>query len=538
VGDLTARPDIAAWLAVVGQELPGPGVDLEYSVRLSDDGVSVPGRCTIWAAASPCANAAIGRIVARLGAPAAVRAAQAGLDLPVRQGVGIASGRPVPEFRVYLHGRSAATLAAHYRSWRWRPGGDASASVYTFHFLPETASGLRPADLVARELRPMLRLLLAEAPLRQCSGFWLREDGDGAIDQLDLALPWHPVAGSLVGLTALASYLGIATTTEWQDLPVRHVALRVGSGRPVVTLYVSGTAAGPVPPDESELQERARRGAAEHGERIRLHVLDRLPAQPPGPADLRLDSFYGGDLATWRHVLGPRMHYHHGLFDQALAPEMDAALDRAVTELYPFMPAEGRVYDIGCGWGGPLAMWIRDLRCPSLGLTISRAQFRYGASLGLPVRWGDAERTLPPGSFDCAVLLESFEHIAAKRRLLMVLRMFAARLVMRVNCQDRSPPSARFAGTMHMISSADLRALLESTGWRITHWRDRRAEAMPSVACWNIRAGGADLVRDAHLDALRTWSARVLTAPAEWAAANPLIELVAEPGNTALVMTP
>jgi hypothetical protein len=80
-----------------------------------------------------------------------------------------------------------------------------------------------------------------------------------------------------------------------------------------------------------------------------------------------------------------------------------------------------------------------------------------------------------------------------------------------------------------MISSADLRAQLESTGWRITHWRDRRAEAMPSVACWHSRASSPDLVRDAHLDALRAWSARVLNVPGEWAAANPLIELVAEP---------
>jgi hypothetical protein len=104
---------------------------------------------------------------------------------------------------------------------------------------------------------------------------------------------------------------------------------------------------------------------------------------------------------------------------------------------------------------------------------------------------------------------------------------------MRVNCQDRSPPSAAFAGTMHMISSADLRVLLESTGWRITHWCDRRPEALPSVSFWHRRAARADLVRDEHLDALRTWSRRVLTAPAEWAAANPLIELVAEPNPIA-----
>jgi hypothetical protein len=278
-----------------------------------------------------------------------------------------------------------------------------------------------------------------------------------------------------------------------------------------------------VPVDESEFCGRARRGAAEHAARVGRHVFERVPRQ-----DRRLDDFYSGDLPTWRQVLGPELHYHHGLFDGTLAPDMDTALGRAVTELYPFIPAGGRLYDIGCGWGGPLAMWIRDLRCPSLGLTISRGQFRHAASRGLPVRWGDAEQTLPPGYFDCAVLLESFEHIIAKRRLLEVLRMFTGRIVMRVNCQDRSPPSTAFGATMHMISSAQLRSLLSATGWRIMHWRDRRAEAMPSVACWNSRANRPDLVTDAHLDALRTWSGRVLSAPAEWAAANPLIEVAAE----------
>lgn len=240
------------------------------------------------------------------------------------------------------------------------------------------------------------------------------------------------------------------------------------------------------------------------------------------------------DLCLRGYLLGlglgdPRADHSRVAANAVRASDMNTALDRAVTELYPFIPAGGRLYDIGCGLGGPLEMWIRDLRCPSLGLTISRAQFRHVASRGLPVRWGDAEQTLPPGYFDCAVLLESFEHIVAKRHLLEVLRTFTGRIVMGVNCQDRSPAPVAFDGTMHMISSARLRSLLSDTGWRITHWRDRREEVMPSVACWNSRANRPRLVADAHLDALREWSGRVLGAPAEWAAANPLIEVVAEP---------
>jgi hypothetical protein len=99
-------------------------------------------------------------------------------------------------------------------------------------------------------------------------------------------------------------------------------------------------------------------------------------------------------------------------------------------------------------------MWVRDLGCQALGLTISRDQFRHVAGTGLPVRLGDAELTTPPGYFDCAVLLESLEHIRDKVRLLTVLRLFCGRLVMRVNCQVTAPPGSVFAGTMHMISSA------------------------------------------------------------------------------------
>ena len=207
---------------------------------------------------------------------------------------------------------------------------------------------------------------------------------------------------------------------------------------------------------------------------------------------------------------------------------MDDALDRAVTELYPFVPAGGRVYDIGCGWGGALAMWARDLGCPSLGLTVSRAQFRHVAASGLPVRWGDAERTLPPGRFDCAVLLESFSHIYDKARLLGVLRLFAARLVMRVNCQDGSPAGTAFGGTMHMVSSKGLRELLEASGWRIRHWRDRRREALPSVAVWHRRLQSIPPSGDRHLETLRVWCARVLPASEAWARHNPLIEVVAD----------
>ncbi len=528
----------AALLDRLGSELGGCSrVDLEFSLRLRPACVEARGRFGCWLAGSdPATFQPVARVLDRLGAPATVRAAHRQAEGPVRQGLSIAFDRGGPEFRLYLHGRDRSSRADRYKAWRWRGSAEPRVSHYRFHFLPETPSGQRPFDLVDDRLRPAFVRLLAEDRLQQYSGFWLREGPDGAIDQVDLAFPWGPRAGSLPGLEELADLLELPPghMSRWRGLSIRHVAFRVGVDSPLVALYASAPRGdGPWPASEPALQAKVRRGARAFHRAIEVEVFRRLPAVPSSRVDRPgLDLFYDGKVSTWQAVLGPEMHYHAGLFR---SPELDpddsamaAALRRAVTELYPFVPAGGRVYDLGCGWGGALAMWTRDLGCPSLGLTISRGQFRYVAALGLPVRWGDAERTLPPGCFDCVILLESFCHIVDKERLLRILRVFADRLVMRVNCQDGVPASSAFGGTMQMISSARLRVLLESTGWRVTHWRDRRREALPSVAVWHRRLRTLIHGDDTHLEVLRAWCDRVMDAPEAWARSNPLIELIAD----------
>lgn len=523
-------------LAELGAELgASASVDLEFSLRLKPGQVDAQGRFACWfSGRAPAAFAPIARVLDRLEAPESVRAAQRAAELPVRQGIAVGFTGDGPELRLYLHGRNAATLADDYRAWRWRPGGEARRSRYTFHFLPETASGLRPSERVDARLRPAFDRLLQEQRLQQGSGFWLREGTEGQLDQVDLALPWSPVAGTLAGLRELAEALGVPAedASRWRELAIRHVALRVGAPTPEVTLYASASLDEAWPVTEAELQEQVRRGALAFHRAVEDAVYRRLPSLPPREDSAGLDEFYGGDIPTWQRVLGPELHYHAGLFDSpdldASDAAMDAALRRAVTELYPFIPPGGRLYDVGCGWGGPLAMWIRDLRCPSLSVTISRTQFRHIAGLGLPVRWADAEQTLPPGHFDCAVLLESLSHLHDKDRLLRVLRVFADRLVMRVNCQDGSPAGEAFGGTMQMVSSARLRELLEGAGWRIRHWRDRRSEALPSVAVWHRRLQSVPIGGDRHLETLRAWCARVVSAPEDWGRHNPLIEVTAD----------
>jgi 2-polyprenyl-3-methyl-5-hydroxy-6-metoxy-1,4-benzoquinol methylase len=524
-------------LEELGSELAlCPQVELEFSLRLRQGCVEAQGRFGCWLEGRGSADfEPMARAIERLGAPAPVRAAQRRAELPIRQGVGVAFDENGPEFRLYLHGRDQTTLADHYRAWRWRPGEKPRRSIYTFHFLPETPSGQRPLDLIGAELRPTFSLLLADERLQESSGFWLRAGEGGEIEQVDLAFPWRPLAGALPGLLELSDLLAIPAEepSRWRELAIRHVAARIGSAAPAITLYASAPLNSLWPADEAAMQEQVRNEALAFHREVEAKVYRRLPSPTVNEERAELGSFYDGPVSIWQAVLGSELHYHAGLFDTPdLEPDdaaMDAALRRAVTELYPFIPSGGRIYDIGCGWGGPLAMWIRDLGCPSLGLTISRDQFRYAASRGLPARWGDAERTLPPGHFDCMIMLESLSHIHDKARLLRTLRSFTDRLVMRVNCQDGSPPSPAFGGAMQMISSSRLRELLEASGWRVKNWRDRRREALPSVAVWHRRLQSLPATGDRHLETLRAWLARVMTAPEAWACHNPLIEAVAEP---------
>lgn len=521
-----------------GSELGGcDQVELEFSVRLKQGKVEGSSRFSYWIERGCSSDfAPISRLLKRLDAPQSVVEAQEDTEFQqIQQGIGIDLTGACPEFRLYLHGRSKTILTDHYQGWHWHHGAVPQCSNYTFHFLPETPSGQRPLDMLDVRLRPAFFMLLAEKRFQQSSGFWIRKDKKGNIDQLDLAFPWCPVAGTLTGLLELAKLLQLNKddSSYWRELSIRHVAVRVGSVSPIVTLYVSASLNGSWPSSEAELQQQVSCGARAFNQEVEERIYQHIPPLMSVSKDMaESDSFYDGSLSIWQSVLGGKLHYHAGLFDKPeLDPDdvtMEAALDRAVTELYPFLTGGGHIYDIGCGWGGALGMWIRDLGCYSLGLTNSKDQFRYISQLGLPVRWGDAEHTLPPGHFDCVILLESLSHIHDKAWLMQTLRLFASRLVMRVNCQDSSTESTAFGGTMQMISSTQLQKLLKNSGWQIRHWRNRRHEALPSVAVWHKRLQYVPYTNNRHIEVLRNWCDRVMTAPKVWAQHNPLIEVVAD----------
>lgn len=519
-----------ALLAALSRTLAGQGrVRMEFSTRLRPGRVERGGRLCCWVDHDASTAMALAAMLRRLGAPddVAVQPLALADTLVVRHGVAIGDGT----LRYYRQSRRPETLAEDYQAWRWRADTQAVENCrYVACFPPETPDGLRPLDLVPTDLRGPFGRLLSEPRFLRESAFWLRASPDGRFDQLDLAFPWSPRAASLPGLVELGEMLALPPRSGWRCLPVRHVAVSLGTPAPEITLYSSAPWKGAWPITEAELRRGVRIQSKTMSGSLEKPMPVAVPSsQPRCAADV--GTFYDGAIDLWRKVLGPDLHYHFGIFDNPQAtPDAEAmqtAQRRAVTDLYPLLPRGRRIYDVGCGWGGPMSMWIRDLGCPTLGLTISRDQYRHVAGLGLPVRLGNAEETLPPGFFDCAVLLESLCHMRDKEGLLRSLRAFSQRLVMRVNCQDAAPPGVTFAGTMHMISSAELRRLLERTGWIIRHWKDRRPETLPNFHGWSAALRPIPPTGNAHIEELRRWAIRGEAIAADWACNNPLIEVMA-----------
>lgn len=527
------------------EQLEGlPGLRLETSIRLRPGRVDLDGRFGCWLD-NPTVQSTqrFVALLSRLGAPEAVLKEPTAVDpaLCTSHGVAVSASESALDLRYYRHARDPRTLADDYQALRWRAGRpEVEFRRYRFHYMPQTPQGTRPIELVPGSLVSALSRLLAEPMFVAASGFWLRETPEGQFDQLDLAFPWYPSASSLEGLSELADLLELPGGGDWRHLNIRHLAIRLGRPEPEITLYSSAALRGDWPRTEREMQAAIAHGAATLHRQIDRDLLSHLPAatvesqgdQSPAAQAVEVGAFYDGDIAMWRQVLGAGMHYHAGIFDESTVdPDEDAMVEaqrRSVVELFPFIPAGGRLYDVGCGWGGPLGMFVGELGCPALGLTVSPEQFRHIASLGLPVRLGDAQTTLPPGRFDCAVLIESLCHMLDKERVLRILRLYCDRLVMRVNCQDNAPSSVNFGGTMPMISSSELRNLLSRTGWTVRHWRDRRMETLASFAGWNRALRDLPPTGHRHVEFLRQWSAGKGSVAEEWGRNNPLIEVMAQ----------
>lgn len=535
-----------------------PKVTLEWSLRVGAGTMSDGDRMTCWVEKSPKESfASVAQLLQAIAAPPSVQTVQATQSpTSVRQGISVALLEHGIEWRLYLHTREP-NATDRYQSWRWR-SVDAGSSPeqaavqtdsYAFHFLPATPAGETPVELVHPLFANTVQQLVQHERLRSMSGFWLRHRGDQSL-QVDLIYPWYPRVSEFDSTwRSLVDAIGgsNAWITTYADYPLRHIAFNGKDREPGFTLYFSapmnmGSKMG-WPSTLHALKERV----CDRSQKIQRHMeqtlFSRLPAKTTGLAkttdtQISVGKFYDTQrIDLWRQVLGNKMHYHFGLFEDcqqlpdrkdAMDDAMDAAFDRAVSELYPFIPRGSRVYDIGCGWGGPALQLRAERGCQVEGITISQTQAQYCTAQGLQVRHGNVEETLPPGYFDCMIMMESLCHVQDKLRLLKRLRLFGKKLVIRAHCQDRHPTSQNFGETMLMNSSPQLRSLIEQAGWNIVHWQNRRLESMPSVLVWQRRLQLIPPSDDRHLETLRYFCDRVVAHWDKWSEANPLIEIVAE----------
>ncbi|MEL6778787.1 MAG: methionine biosynthesis protein MetW [Cyanobacteria bacterium J06597_16] len=564
-------------LAKIGMFLKAcPKVTLEWSLRVGAGTMSDGDRMTCWVEKSSKGSpeesfARVSQLLQAIAAPPSVQTIQATQSpISVRQGISVALLEHGIEWRLYLHTREPNATDC-YQSWRWRSvasgsdsgldsGSDSGqpavqADHYGFYFLPATPTGETPVELVHPLFVDAAGQLVQHERLRSMSGFWLRHRGDQVL-QVDLIYPWYPRVSEFDSvLRSLVIAIGGSDTwiTTYADYPLRHIAFNGKDREPGFTLYFSapmdmGSKIG-WPSTLHALKERV----CAHSQKIQHHMeqtlFSRLPAKTTPArttgltkttnARISVGKFYDTQrIDLWRQVLGNKMHYHFGLFEHShQLPDrkdamdeaaIDAAFDRAVSELYPFIPRGSRVYDIGCGWGGPALQLQVERGCQVEGITISRTQAQYCTAQGLQVRHGNVEETLPPGYFDCMIMMESLCHVQDKLRLLKSLRLFGKKLVIRAHCQDRHPTSRNFGGTMLMNSSLQLRSLVEQAGWTIVHWQNRRLESMPSVLVWQRRLQSIPPSDDRHLETLRDFCNRVVAHWDEWSESNPLIEIVAE----------
>jgi cyclopropane fatty-acyl-phospholipid synthase-like methyltransferase len=238
-----------------------------------------------------------------------------------------------------------------------------------------------------------------------------------------------------------------------------------------------------------------------------------------------LDNFYSSEsIAEWKQIIGEELHYHFGYF--RAQEDLETGLRQTVRNFYPYIPLEGRILDVGCGWGGPAKMLIEERRCSVQGITLSAEQAKYCQSIGLPVRCQDVERENIKENYDVVFMLEVLSHIRDKADLLRRLRPLAPRLILSVNLGERTT----FGDSMVLCTVSELTQYVERAGWKIQFMQDRRFQSLRTIALWkqNFDRVYGDRQPPGQLGWLRSLVDAALQSPVSWCQSFPLIDIVAD----------
>jgi hypothetical protein len=310
------------------------------------------------------------------------------------------------------------------------------------------------------------------------------------------AVPADPVARAQLGMAPLSDRLGRA---------ISHIKLPLNPGDGAAKAYLWF---------EHAIARQA--GDVDAPPVRRARIGDYYSSAPP---------------QDWVPVIGSGLHYHFGLFtgDEPL----EAGLERAVRDVYPDVPRGARVLDLGCGWGGPAALFAKELGCSITGVTASAVQAAHCRSRGLDVHQLDLEQGWIPGNevYDIAFALESIEHMRDKAGVLRRARQSARRLIVTANVSaDGLGNYDTYSGTMRLCTVSDLVELVTGAGWTIRSIRNRRFQSLRTLTLWrdNIEAHWPKGDPPAAIRDLLDLCRHGLADPLAWARNNPLIDIVAD----------
>jgi cyclopropane fatty-acyl-phospholipid synthase-like methyltransferase len=246
-----------------------------------------------------------------------------------------------------------------------------------------------------------------------------------------------------------------------------------------------------------------------------------------------LDDFYSSEsINEWKQIIGEELHYHFGYFRGS--EDLETGLKQTVRNFYPYITQGSHVLDIGCGWGGPSKMLIKERNCSVTGITSSTAQVEYCQQQGLNVWQQDLEQEPDEiyGEYDLIFSLEMISHIRNKAQLLRRLRSRASRLILSESCaaDNYSGERTTFGGSIVLCTVSELVRDVEEAGWKIKFKQNRRFESLRTIILWkqNLDRAYGNRQPPGQLSSLRSLVDAALPSPIKWCQSFPLIDIVAD----------